>query len=100
MAGDLTIYGDRKSVWLLRDYNGVKEQVRMDLTDPAIFTSPYYYLQQNDIVYVSPNNTKKRTSLYSEQHDFKVSLFTLILTAITGTAAVIVSIIYPYSNPK
>ena len=93
MAGDLTIMGDRKNVLLLRDNNGVKERLKYDLTDPAIFTEPHYYLQQNDVVYVYPNNAQKRNSMFSNENSFKVSLFSLILSSITGTIAATISII-------
>ena len=63
MAGDLTIHGLRKNVKLLReDASGKRSIVELDLNDPAIINSPYYYLQQNDIVYVTPNKTKAKNS--------------------------------------
>ena len=55
MAGDLTIYGNRKNVLLIRDNGGKKEYHRFDLTSIESLNSPYYYLQQNDVVYVEPN---------------------------------------------
>lgn len=62
-AGDLTIYGVRDKVKLIReDAKGKKEIVTMNLNDANIINSPYYYLQQNDIVYVEPNKVKARNS--------------------------------------
>ena len=62
-AGDLTIYGVRDKVKLIReDATGKKEIHTLDLTDANIVTSPYYYLQQNDIVYVEPNKVKAQNS--------------------------------------
>lgn len=59
MAGDMTIFGQRGNVKLLReDEQGRKQILLLDLKDPSIITSPYYYLQQNDILYVEPNKTK------------------------------------------
>jgi polysaccharide export outer membrane protein len=58
-AGDLTIYGKRNNVMLIReDANGEKSVHRLNLNNAAIFSSPYYYLQQNDIIYVEPNSVK------------------------------------------
>ena len=58
-AGDLTIYGIRDNVLLIReDANGEKHHVRLNLNDTNIINSPYYYLQQNDIVYVEPNKVR------------------------------------------
>jgi polysaccharide export outer membrane protein len=62
-AGDLTIYGVREKVKLIReDATGRKEIHELDLTDANIISSPYYYLQQNDIVYVEPNKVKAKNS--------------------------------------
>ena len=93
MAGDLTIVGDRKNIVLIRDYNGKKEHLKYDLTDPAIFTLPHYYLQQNDVVYVPPNNAQKRNSMFSNEHNFRLSVFSLAVSSITGTIAAVVAII-------
>ncbi len=62
-AGDLTIYGQRKNVQLIReDSTGMKSVHFYDLTDANIINSPYYYLQQNDVVYVTPNKVKAQNS--------------------------------------
>lgn len=62
-AGDLTIYGVRDRVKLIReDATGQKNIVTLNLNDANIVNSPYYYLQQNDVVYVEPNQIKARNS--------------------------------------
>ena len=62
-AGDLTIYGVRDRVKLIReDATGKKTVVKLNLNDANIINSPYYYLQQNDVVYVEPNNVKAQNS--------------------------------------
>ena len=58
LAGDLTIYAKRDNVLLIRDENGERTTQRIDLNSTDLFTSPYYYLQSNDIIYVEP--VKKR----------------------------------------
>lgn len=61
MAGDMTIYGIRDNVTLIRENEeGQKKIVSLDLTDSSILDSPYYYLQQNDIVYVTPSKSEAR----------------------------------------
>lgn len=55
LAGDLRMSGERKNVKVIRDSSGVKTEYRIDLTTKEIFSSPAYYLQQNDVVYVEPN---------------------------------------------
>lgn len=62
-AGDLTIYGVRDNVKLIRENSkGRKEIITVVLNDANIINSPYYYLQQNDILYVEPNKVKARNS--------------------------------------
>ena len=58
LAGDLTISGVRQNVLLIRDEEGIKREIRIDLTSRDIFRSPYYYLHQNDILYVEPSKSK------------------------------------------
>lgn len=60
-AGDLTVYGRRDNILLIReDSKGEKHTARLDINDPQILSSPYYYLQQNDVIYVTPNKIKAR----------------------------------------
>lgn len=58
LAGDLTIFGKRENVTLIRDNGGKKEFARLNLNSKDIFNSPYYYLKQNDVLYVEPNKGK------------------------------------------
>lgn len=58
LAGDLTIFGRRENVTLIRDNNGTKEFARLNLNSKDIFNSPYYYLKQNDVLYIEPNKGK------------------------------------------
>jgi polysaccharide biosynthesis/export protein len=54
LAGDLTIYGRRDNITVIREENGLREYAKVDLTSRAIFDSPYYYLHKNDVVYIEP----------------------------------------------
>lgn len=63
MAGDMTVYGLRDDIKLIReDANGRQEIIPLDLNKAETILSPYYWLQQNDIVYVTPNKAKARNS--------------------------------------
>ena len=62
IAGDLNILGKRKNVLLIREYEGKRVFVNIDLTNKKLFNSPYYYLVQNDVIYVEPSSTKITTS--------------------------------------
>lgn len=58
MAGDITIYGKKENVLLIRDVDGQRTVKRLNLNSDEIFSSPYYYLKSNDIVYVEPVKAK------------------------------------------
>jgi polysaccharide export outer membrane protein len=62
LAGDLTIYAKRDNVLIIREVAGKKVIKRVDLTSPEILSSPYYYLQSNDVVYVEPNKARVASS--------------------------------------
>ncbi|NQD71100.1 hypothetical protein HP439_10250 [Sphingobacterium shayense] len=85
LAGDLTIYGRRENVLLVRDNNGEKELVRLDLNDSRIFQSPYFYLRQNDVLYVEPGKAKAATNNAARTQTFAIigSVLSLLIVAIT-----------------
>lgn len=62
LAGDLTIYGKRENVLLIREENGQRKFIRLNLNSSKIFQSPYFYLKQNDVVYIEPNKSKIASS--------------------------------------
>ena len=84
MAGDMTIYGVRDNVKLIReDESGKRKIINLDLNNAGIVTSPYYYLKQNDILYVTPNETKARNSDIGNSTTLWVSSIS-ILVSIAG----------------
>lgn len=86
MAGDMTIYGIRDNVKLIREDNaGKREIITLNLNDRDILQSPYYYLQQNDILYVTPNKTKAKTS--------NISSSTTIWFSVVGSLVSLASLI-------
>lgn len=87
LAGDLTIYGKRDNVLLIREENGKKITRHIDLNSPDFFNSPYYYLQPNDVIYVQPNATKAATAGRSQQY------LPIIFSALTVVAIVLDRII-------
>lgn len=72
MAGDLTIFGRRENVLLIRDTDGKKQFVRLDLNSSQVFNSPYYYLKQNDVIYVEPNKGKAASLNQARTQTFAV----------------------------
>lgn len=89
-AGDLTIYGKRNNVMLIReDAAGEKSVHRMNLNDASVFSSPYYYLQQNDIVYVEPNSVKTVNSSIGAS----TTLWFSFVSILSSLAALVVNIV-------
>jgi polysaccharide export outer membrane protein len=60
MAGDMTVYGKRENVLVIRETNGVRNMTRLNLNDKNVYDSPYFQLKQNDIVYVEPDKAKEK----------------------------------------
>jgi polysaccharide export outer membrane protein len=82
MAGDMNITGVRKNVLVIRDIDGVKTEIRVDLTSKSAYNSPGYYLQQNDVVYVEPNKAKRNSSIVGTNAGIFISVASLLLTTI------------------
>ena len=58
MVGDMTLYGKREDVLVIREENGIRTMARLNLNDSKVFESPYFNLHQNDVVYVEPDKAK------------------------------------------
>ena len=84
LAGDLTIFGKRENVILIRENNGVKEFARLDLNTKRLFESPYFYLKQNDVIYVEPNEGKA-----ASLNQARTQTIAIIGTALTVLIALI-----------
>jgi polysaccharide export outer membrane protein len=89
-AGDLTIYGRRDNVLLIRENaDGQKEAHRLNLNDANIINSPYYYVQQNDYIYVEPNSVKAKNSAIGQS----TTLWFSFVSILTSVAALVVNIV-------
>lgn len=84
MAGDLTLYGERDKVRLYREgKDGEIKYVTLDLKDKNILTSEYFFLQQNDLIYVEPNSAKVSGREISSLYSFAISMISFALTLTT-----------------
>lgn len=83
MAGDLTIYGVRSDIKVIREENGVRTTATLDLTSQDIYDSPYFYLQQNDVVYVKPNKYRAQAGEISQNRSFYISLVSTAVSVAT-----------------
>jgi polysaccharide export outer membrane protein len=82
MAGDLTLYGKRHDLILLRDNNGVQESHVIDLTKTEVLDSDLYYLQQNDVLYVGQNNAQVNGASFNRNNALYVSIASILLSVI------------------
>jgi polysaccharide export outer membrane protein len=80
LAGDLTIQGKRKNVTLIREQNEQRQFVNIDLTNKQLFSSPYFYLAQNDVIYVEPNKTRVNASAVGPNTGVIVSSVSILIT--------------------
>lgn len=90
MAGDLTIYGRRDRVAVIREKNGKRTILFHDLRSSDIFTSPCYYLQQNDIVYVEPNKAKAGQRDINQNNS--VSVWLSAVSVLAAVASLLVTV--------
>lgn len=74
MAGDMTIFGERRTVKLIRENEGKTSTHLLDITDRNLYNNPYFYLQQNDQIYVEPITSKANNRVISSLQTFGLSL--------------------------
>ena len=86
VAGDLTQYANRSNVLITRENNGKVEFARLDLRTDEVFTSPYFYLQQNDVVLVEPNQARTTSNQ-------SIGLWLSMVGTVSSTATVVVSVL-------
>lgn len=86
VAGDLTQYANRSNVLITRENNGKVEFARLDLRSEEVFTSPYFYLQQNDVVYVEPNQARSTSNQ-------SIGLWLSMIGTVASAATVVVSVL-------
>ena len=93
MAGDLTINGMRDRVTLYRDENGKKTYHVFDLTSSDVFKSPYFYLKQNDVIYVEPNKARRSNATYSQAAQFNVTVASSVISVVSIITSLCISLI-------
>ena len=87
IAGDITIYGQKENVLLIREIEGKRKVKRIDLNSKTFLSSPYYYLQPNDVVYVEPNKRKVLNANRNQQ------ILPALLTSLSIIAVVLTRVI-------
>lgn len=80
LAGDLTMYGKRDDVLLVRSVNGEITKARLNLLDAGFINSPYYHLKQGDVIYVSANTTKEKTARLDPNAGLYIGVASIVVT--------------------
>ena len=91
-CNDLTEYGQRDRVYVIRNENGERTYHRLDLTNSEVFSSPYFYLRQNDVIYVEPNQIRIDNSKYNQHNAFKLSVTSTIVSGVSVIASLIIAL--------
>lgn len=91
-AGDMTEYGKRENVLLLRETDGKIEYHTLNLNDASIISSPYYYLKQNDVVIVDPNQIRKDNARYNTQNSYRLQVISSVISASSVIASLIIAL--------
>ncbi len=90
LAGDLTIYGKRTNVKVIRQDGDVQQVYEINLTSGwEVYSSPAYYLQQNDVVYVEPNNVRARQSTVNGNNTRSTSFWISLASLLTSVATLV-----------
>lgn len=82
LAGDLTIYGRRDNILVIRENEGKKTYTYLDFRSSDLLDSDYYYLQQNDVVYVEPNSAQRQSSSFNRNSTVYISIASLMLSVL------------------
>lgn len=91
-AGDLTEYGERSNVLVIREENGERKFAHLNLNSSDVLTSPYYYVKQNDYIYVEPNAIRQANSKYNQNNAFKLSVISTIVSASSVIASLVIAL--------
>ena len=91
-AHDLSIYGDRTNVLVIREENGKKVYQHLNLQESSIMSSPYFFLRQNDVVYVEPNQIRTDNSKYNTNNAYKLTVVSTIVSAASIIASLVIAL--------
>lgn len=91
-CGDLTEYAQRDCVYVIRTENGKREYYRLNLNSSDVFNSPYFYLKQNDVIYVEPNKIRVDNSKYNQHNAFRLSVTSTIVSGVSVIASLIIAL--------
>lgn len=91
-AGDLTPYGERTSLLLIREEDGKRTYNKIDLTDSSLLSSPLFYLRPNDVIIVMPNKIRQDNAKYNQFSSYKLSVISTVVSACSIIASLIIAL--------
>ena len=91
-CGDLTEFAKRDRVFVIRTENGKCDYHRLDLNSSEVFNNPYFYLRQNDVIYVEPNQIRIDNSKYNQNNAFKLSVISTIVSSASVVASLVIAL--------
>ncbi|MBO4978417.1 MAG: polysaccharide biosynthesis/export family protein [Muribaculaceae bacterium] len=91
-AGDLTEFGERSNILIIREEDGQRKYAHLNLNDSEVLNSEYYYLQPNDYVYVAPNKVRQENSKYNQNNGFKLSIISTVVSAASVIASLVIAL--------
>lgn len=92
-AGDLTPYGNRHNVMIIREENGKRQTHRLDLAKAETLSSPYFYLRQNDVIYVEPNEVRQKNARIDAERQYFIQVTSVVVSAASVIASLAISLL-------
>lgn len=91
-AGDLTPFGERTNILLIREENGKRVAHNLDLTSADLLSSPYFYVKQNDYIYVAPNKIRNDNAKYNQNNAYKLTVISTVVSAASVIASLVIAL--------
>ena len=92
-CGDLTEFGKRDRVYVIRTEDGKRNYHKLNLNSSDVFNSPYFYMRQNDVVYVEPNEIRIDNSKYNQNNAYKLSVISTVVSSVSVIASLVIALV-------
>jgi hypothetical protein len=92
-AGDMSVFGKRGNVTVWREEDGVVTYHKLNLNDSKIYSSPYFYLKQNDVIYVEPSDARAGQADYNQNNSYKVSVISAIVSGVSVITSLVIALV-------
>ena len=92
-AGDMSVFGKRHNVTVWREEDGVVTYHKLNLNDSKAYSSPYFYLKQNDVLYVEPSESRAGQADYNQNNSYKVSVISAIVSGVSVITSLVIALV-------